>query len=87
MNISFEIPQDIEQQLRTPGPGLGDKAREAFLVALYREHEISHRQLGEALGLEPDETDGLLKRYNVGLGLTAEEQRTEALALRDARPA
>lgn len=67
MTISFDIPQDIERQLSSTGGELIGKAREAFLVELYREHEISHRQLGDALGLERYETDGLLKRYGVGL--------------------
>jgi hypothetical protein len=51
MNISFEIPHEIEQQIRTNGLDVSGKAREAFLVELYREHKISHRQLGDALGL------------------------------------
>lgn len=82
MPISFEIPHDIERQLRTEGADLDDKAREALLVELFREQKITHRQLGEALGLEAYETDGLLKRYNVGLGISAEEMREEALSLR-----
>jgi predicted HTH domain antitoxin len=86
MNNTFEIPRDIEEQVRTNGTDLNGKAREAFLVELYREHKISHRHLGEALDLEPYETDGLLKRYHVGLGITAEELRDEASALRTVSP-
>jgi len=86
MTISFELPRDIEQQIRTNGRDLNDRAREAFLVEMYREHAISHRQLGEALGLERYETDGLLKRHNVGLGMTVAEMRAEAEALHDVRP-
>ena len=86
MTISFELSRDIVQQIRTNGHDINDKAREAFLVEMYREHAISHRQLGEALGLERYETDGLLKRYNVGLGMTLAEMRAEAEALQDVRP-
>ena len=86
MTISFDIPQDIEQQLRSAGSELGGKAREAFLVELYREHEISHRQLGDALGLERFETEGLLKRYGVGLDISVSEIKAQAGILRDARP-
>ncbi|SIO05445.1 Uncharacterised protein family (UPF0175) [Singulisphaera sp. GP187] len=86
MNISFEIPHDIEQQIRPHGSDLNDKAREAFLVEMYREHEITHRQLGEALGLERYETDGLLKKYGVGLDLSVEEMKAASGMLRDARP-
>ena len=45
MTISFKIPQDIEQWIRLDGGDLNGKAREAFLVELYREHEITHQHV------------------------------------------
>lgn len=87
MTISFDIPHEIEQQLRPNASDLNGKAREALLVELFREREITHRQLGEALGLERYETDGLLKRYGVGLDLSVEEIKAASGTLRDARPA
>ncbi len=86
MNISFEIPQDIEQELRTNGLDLNQEAKEACLVELYRQERISHRQLAEALGLNRYETDGLLKRHKVSPNVTAQEMRAQAMALKDARP-
>ncbi len=85
MTISFELPHDIEQQLRTNGGDLNHKAREAFLVELYREHIITQHQLGEALGLDDYETDGLLKRYGVGYDLTLEEFEQQRAFLRGRR--
>ena len=79
MTISFELPHDIEQQVCSNGADLNDMAREAFLVELYREKKITQHQLGQALGLDDYETDGVLKRYGVGYDLTLEEfekQRT-----------
>jgi hypothetical protein len=38
------------------------------------------------LGLDRYETDGVLKRHKVSPGVTAEEMRAQATALRDARP-
>ena len=87
MNISFDIPREIDRQVRADGCDLDGKAREALLVALYREHRISHRQLGEAMGLARYETDGLLKEYGVGLDASVEEIRDEAGLLRGAGPA
>ncbi len=58
MTISFELPHDIEQLIRTNGADLNGKAREAFLVELYREDTITHGQLSRALGLDSDDTDG-----------------------------
>lgn len=86
MTIHFEIPAEIEDQVRSGKIDLNDKAREALLVELYREDQITHGQLGRALGLDAYETDGVLKRYGVGLDLSGEEMREEARSLRLARP-
>lgn len=84
MTIRFELPEAIGE--RAGGVDLGGKAREALLVELYREERISHRQLGEALGLEAYDTDGVLKRYGVGLGISLEELRGEGELLKGVRP-
>ena len=51
MTIRFELPQDIEQQIRTNGVDLDREARELYLVELYRQDRISHAQLRDALGV------------------------------------
>jgi len=86
MTISFELPQDIEQQIRMNGADLDREARELYLVELYRQDRITHHQLTEALGLSRLETDGVLKRHKVSSGPTLEELRAEIGSLRDARP-
>ena len=86
MTICFEIPQEIEKELRTNGVDMNRQAKEAYLVNLYREERITHRQLAEALGLSRCETDGVLKRYKVSPNVTAHEMRAQAAALKDARP-
>jgi predicted HTH domain antitoxin len=86
MTISFEIPRQIEQELRVNGADLSSEAREAFLVELYRQERITHHQLAEALGLNRYETDGVLKRHKVWLELTPEELAAQAASLQQARP-
>jgi predicted HTH domain antitoxin len=86
MTISFEIPQDIEEQIRTNGTDLDGEARETYLVELYRQDRISHHQLTEALDLTRFETDGVLKRHKVSSGPTLAELRAEIGSLRDATP-
>ncbi len=86
MTISFEIPQDIAQELRTNGLDLNQEAKEAYLVELYRQEQITHHQLAEALGLSRYETDGVLKRHKVSPNVTAEEMRAQAMALKYVRP-
>ena len=86
MSIRFELPADIEEQVRASGADPIREAKEAYLVQLYRRDRITHHQLGRALGLGRAETDGLLKRHGVMLDLTEEEVRAEAASLRDVRP-
>jgi predicted HTH domain antitoxin len=86
MTTSFELPRDIEEQVRMDGADLGRKARELLVVELYRQDRITHHQLAEALGLSRLEIDGVLKRHKVSSGPTLEELRAEIGALRDARP-
>ena len=76
MTIRFELPGEIEQQLRENGADLSREAKESFLVELYRQERISHNQLAEALGLSRYEADGVLKRHGVELELTLEEFRS-----------
>ncbi len=89
MNITFELPSSIEQEISASGTDLGGEAREAFLVELYRQDRITHHQLAEALGLSRLEIEGTLKRHEVSSGVTAEELLAQAAALREglrARP-
>ena len=86
MTISFEIPHDIERQLRNNGADLSSEAREAFLVELYRQDRITHGQLGRALDLDAYETDGVLKRHGVFHDLSIEEINAQVDSLRGTRP-
>jgi hypothetical protein len=86
MTITFELPQEIEREIRTNRADLSREAREVYLVELYRQDRITHHQLAQALGLTRIETDGVLKRYKVSPGPTLEELRAEIGSLRDARP-
>ncbi len=84
MKVSFEIPQDIEEQIRREGVDLNSEAREVFLVELYRQKRITQHQLAEALGLSRLETEGVLKRHGVGLELSL-EGRSQVESLRELR--
>jgi len=56
------------------------------LVDLYRQHKITHRQLGEALGLDRFDTDVLLKHHGVELELSLDEFNAEVASLREVKP-
>jgi Uncharacterised protein family (UPF0175) len=73
MTISFDIPQEIEQQIRTDGVDLGRDAKEVYLMEQYRQAKITHRQLEETLDLSFHEAEQLLKQRDMGQDLDVEE--------------
>jgi hypothetical protein len=85
MSVSFEIPQEIEQQIRADGVDLDRDAKEVYLMEQYRQAKITHRQLEEALGLSFHETERLLKRRGLGQDLDLEEFEAGRDFLRKAR--
>jgi len=73
MTISFELPQEIEQQIRMNGADLDREARELYLVELYRQDRISHAQLRDALGVSFHEAEKLVKDHGAGHDFPLEE--------------
>ena len=49
-------------------------AKEAALVELYRQGQLSHGKLAEGLGISRYETDAVLKRHNVTEDLLTREE-------------
>ncbi len=85
MNINFEIPKDIEQEIGSNGADLNRDAKEVYLMEQYRQAKITHRQLQEALGLSFHETENLLKQRDMGQDLNIEEFGEGRDLLRKAR--
>ena len=73
MTISFDIPHDIEQQIRTDGVDLARDAKEVYLMEQYRQARITHRQLKAALDLSFHKAEQLLKQRDIGQDLDIEE--------------
>lgn len=76
MTIHFDIPSRIEQILRSLAPDPSQAAKAAAMVELYRRAQLSHHELGEALGLSRFQVDELLNRH----GVTEDLQTPAALA-------
>ena len=81
MSISFDLPASVEDQLRRELADLDVVAKEAALVELYRQEQITHHQLGLCFGLERHETDGLLKRHKVVEDLPRAEELADQIAI------
>jgi predicted HTH domain antitoxin len=77
--ISFQLPDDVERQLRRKLGDLEAVAKEAALVEIYRQGQLSHGKLAESLGISRYETDALLKRHNVSENLLTREEFDQQL--------
>jgi len=80
VSISFDLPASVEDQLRRELADLDVVAKEAVLVELYRQGRLTHHQLGLSLGLERQETNGLLKRHKVVEDLPRAEELADQIA-------
>ena len=65
MAVSFQLPTDLEQELRCRLRDLDAEAKEALLVSLYRQGKLSHLALSKALGIDRFETEDVLRKHNV----------------------
>ncbi len=84
MAISFELPREVERQLRDEVSNLDEIAKEAALVELYRQGRLSHHKLATALGLGRLELDGVLKKHGVTEdSITVEEFERQIASIRN----
>lgn len=79
MTITFELPPDVEQQLRAQTSDLPTDAKEAMLVEFYRQDKLTRYQLAQALGLTRFETDALLKKHSVTEDLPTQQELEDDL--------
>ena len=80
MSVTFELPSDIEQGLRRAIGDLGQAAKEATLIELYRQQQINQNELARALGVSRLECESLLKKHLVTEDLMTEAEYDKALA-------
>jgi predicted HTH domain antitoxin len=84
MSVTFSLTERLENTLREEQVDLAQLAREATLVALFRQGKISTGQMAECLETSRYEVDGILKRYNVTDDLlTWEELQEQVRGLRE----
>ncbi len=63
--ISFDLPDSVERHLATLSDSVDAAAKEAAVVELYRQGQLSHGALADCLGISRMEVDGLLGRHGV----------------------
>jgi hypothetical protein len=83
MAVTFELPTDIEKNLRRTMENLDQTAKEAALVQLYRQDRLTHHELSRALGISRIATEAVLKKHEVTEDLpTAAELKEDLVNLR-----
>ena len=65
MPVTFDLPTEIETNLRRSLGDLDKAAKEAAMVELYRQDKVTQHELSQALGISRLETEAVLKRHNV----------------------
>lgn len=73
ITVTFDFPPDLEARLAEGPEALAAAVREAFALDLFRRGQITHAQIGQALGLGRLERDAFLKRREIPSPLTPEE--------------
>jgi hypothetical protein len=63
LNVTLDLPTQLEEKLRREVANLDADVKEAYLLELFRRHKIGHFELAAILGLDRFETDGWLKRH------------------------
>lgn len=85
MAVSFQLEDDLEQQLRRDLGDLGPVARDALLIEAYRLGKLSIGRLARTLGLGVLEADAWLAQRGVPLNYTFEDFRADQQTLNELR--
>ena len=83
MTITFELPDDIAQDLASHGD-LSRRALESFAWEEFKSGRLSQARLRQLLGLTRYELDGFLKAHGVWLDYSLEDFNREWEALQRA---
>jgi predicted HTH domain antitoxin len=73
MSITFDLPQDVERDLRKKYGDLSQAAKEAFLVDSYRESRLSVGQIARSLKKGVIETQAWLSERGAPLSYSMED--------------
>ena len=79
VTVSFQLPESVEEQLRSQLGDVSAATKEAALVELYRQGKLSHGEFAESLGISRYEADAVLKRHGVTEDLVTPSELEEQL--------
>ncbi len=65
LQVTLELPADVEERLRRETPDLNADVRETYALELFRRGKLTHFELSRVLGLDRSATDAYLKKHKV----------------------
>jgi predicted HTH domain antitoxin len=65
LNITIDLPAELEKKLVRDTTDLSADVKEAYAVELFRRGLLDHYELSRVLGIDRFETDACLKRHEV----------------------
>jgi predicted HTH domain antitoxin len=71
MQVTVELPDQVARQWGTTPDAVGRHVMEDAAIESYRAGRLSHRQVGEMLGLDYWQTETFLKERQVPLNYSA----------------
>ena len=81
MQVTVEVPDQIVHQWgETPGV-VGRQVMEGAAIEAYRSGRLSHRQVGEMLGMDYWQTETFLKEHGVPLNYSAADLEADNATL------
>jgi len=84
MEVTFQIPDNVAQQLCAAGCDVSRRALEALALQGYREQALTLFQVSELLGLSRVETEDFLGQHHVPLSVIGKEDLDREAAVFDA---
>ena len=64
VNVTLDLPADVEERLRRETPNLDTEVKEAYSLELFRRGRLSHADLARVLGLEGSKVKGESVGFN-----------------------
>jgi predicted HTH domain antitoxin len=81
MHVTMELPDQVAHQLGETPAAVARHVLEYAAVESYRAGRLSHRQLGQLLGLDYWQTEDFLRERNVPLNYSDTDLEADCAAL------
>jgi predicted HTH domain antitoxin len=86
MDVVVSMPDQVARQWGDTPKAIGRHVVEDAVIERYRAGRLSHRQVGEALGLDYWQTESFLKERGVPLNYSAADLEADEAALHRINP-